>query len=272
MLAVPNIRETTLDDVFVQTLIPNMAPRILASGAVVRLDVHNIGGIRQFRKWEIADIAIIVYVIMKGQIIARKIGLLQAKRLFPKNGDVTGSDPIGFSYGLNAHLHPEESPTSMLLARAFSFDMDCSYSSLKSESNQIVAMKEFEAESGQVVFYLLYNPPSVPTTVAYPVGSQPSRRVKPTLGCRVVSSATVNDLLKSKKPGQSLSLAEVDPKLRPRNESRLEYWVADLLLRCRVGRQFKEHDEESILPLVERRSGPIGASIAVNIELPDIKD
>ena len=52
---------------------------------------------------------------------------------------------------------------------------------------------------------------------------------------------------------------------------RLEEWAADLLLTCREGRPYTTPDEAGVQLLVERRSGPIGAAIAVKIELPDAK-
>lgn len=91
----PNIRETSLDDGLIEALIPDSAPRLLPSGAIVRMDTHNIGGLRrlgaphwdwdlpQRRRWETADIAILVFVYQRNTLIAKKIGLLQSKRLFP---------------------------------------------------------------------------------------------------------------------------------------------------------------------------------------------
>jgi hypothetical protein len=50
---------------------------------------------------------------------------------------------------------------------------------------------------------------------------------------------------------------------------RLEQWVADLLLACKVGQRFDESTQETVASLLERRSGPIGAAIAVSIALPN---
>jgi hypothetical protein len=83
LLNVPSIRETSLDDDLIQSLIPRSAPTRLGSGAVVRLDVHNIGGLRRVSRWEIGDIGILVFVVHRGKIIGRKVAVLQAKRLYP---------------------------------------------------------------------------------------------------------------------------------------------------------------------------------------------
>jgi hypothetical protein len=73
LVNVPNVRETSLDDTFVQALLPHSAPTLLGSGAVVRMDIHNIGGLRRMRRWEIADIGIVVFVLRAKKIIARKV-------------------------------------------------------------------------------------------------------------------------------------------------------------------------------------------------------
>src|ERR1700722_15237271 len=98
LVNVPNIRETSLDDGLVEALIPDTAPRQLSSGAIVRMDTHNIGGLRRIdrlhwdltprRRWETADIGVIVFIYRREILIAKKVGLLQSKRLYPENNDV----------------------------------------------------------------------------------------------------------------------------------------------------------------------------------------
>jgi hypothetical protein len=55
----------------------------------------------------------------------------------------------------------------------------------------------------------------------------------------------------------------------PSSDWRLEHWAADLLLTCQVGRQFDSSDETLVSNLLVRRTGPIGAAIAISIELGD---
>jgi hypothetical protein len=47
---------------------------------------------------------------------------------------------------------------------------------------------------------------------------------------------------------------------------RLEYFMADLVLKCEQGRLFESVKEEEIFNLFNRRSGPIAAAVAVTIE------
>jgi hypothetical protein len=50
---------------------------------------------------------------------------------------------------------------------------------------------------------------------------------------------------------------------------RLEYFMADLLLRCKGGLRFTKNDEVPIQSIFYGRSGPISAAIAVTVELPE---
>lgn len=76
LLNVPNIHEPGLDDGLVEALIPLSPPRLLPSGAVVEMNIHNIGGLRRFARWETADISVNVFVYRKGNLLAQKIALL----------------------------------------------------------------------------------------------------------------------------------------------------------------------------------------------------
>jgi hypothetical protein len=49
----------------------------------------------------------------------------------------------------------------------------------------------------------------------------------------------------------------------------LEIWAADLLLTCQVGQQFDDSRDDRVRYFLERRSGPIGAALAVSITLPE---
>lgn len=114
LINVPNIRETSLDDGLIEALIPDTAPLLLPSGAIVRMDAHNIGGLRRIgpghwdlpfgRRWETADLAILVFVYRGATLVAKKVGLLQSKRLYPDNNDVEEEDEVGFLHGMNAFI------------------------------------------------------------------------------------------------------------------------------------------------------------------------
>lgn len=262
---VPNIRETSLDDALVDALIPFSPPKRLRSGAVVEMDIHNIGGRRVYR-WETADIAVLVFIYRGRQMVAQKIGMLQTKRLFPKNNDVLDDDPEGFRYGMNAFLNREAKSPLAVLNREFVFDRSCMYGSLKAQSDQVDAIDQLNQRFGESVFYMFYNPPTVPVTVRYPVKSKrPVTLVK--LGCRVFFSKEVHAVLDTLHKDRSPTLKAI-MEGGATSKWRLDEWVSDYLLPCKVGQRFDESMQDDLCMLVERRTGPIGAAIAVSIALP----
>jgi len=267
LVNVPNIRETSLDDALMDALIPFSPPKRLQSGAVVEMDIHNIGGLRRVYHWETADIAVLVFIYRGRQMVAQKIGMLQTKRLFPKNNDVLDADPEGFRYGMNAFLNRDARSPLAVLTREFVFDETCVYGSLNAKSDQIKVINKLNRQFGESVFYMFYNPSTIPLTVRYPVKSK--RRVtKVQLGCRVFLSKEVHAVLGKLKKELSPTLKMIVEGCDNSNW-RLEEWVADLLLACKLGQRFDDNMRDKITDLLERRSGPIGAAIAVSIALPN---
>jgi hypothetical protein len=269
LLNVPSIRETTLDDTLIQALLPHSAPTRFKSGAAVRMDVHNVGGLRRVMSWEIGDIAILVFLVRRSAIVRRKVAVLQAKRLYPSSGQVDNDDPVGFRYGMSALLRPEESPTSMLLRRAFAFDNESAYVALRAASKQQRAIEDFESNFGKSIYYLMYNPPRLPLTVHYPIQQYATVSEEPELGTRVLPRATVHEILATLAEGKAPTFQQIKAAASSAGGWRLEEWAADLLLTCREGRPYDSPDETIVRRMLERRSGPIGAVIAVHIELPD---
>jgi hypothetical protein len=107
----------------------------------------------------------------------------------------------------------------------------------------------------------------MPISISYPVLQHKVLRHAPTVGCRVVRAATVHSLLSALLKGSAPTYDQI--KRRAGSDYwRVEHWAADLLLSCKVGREFDSTDNSSIIAILERRSGPIGAAIAVYIELP----
>ncbi|MGE3627103.1 MAG: hypothetical protein AB7G34_12105 [Hyphomicrobiales bacterium] len=267
IVTVPNIRETTLDDAVVDALIPFSPPKRLQSGTVVEMDIHNIGGLRRLYHWETADIAVLVFVYRGRQMIAQKIGLLQTKRLFPKNNEVLDDDREGFRYGMNTFLNRDSRSPLAVLNRDFVFDQTCIYGSLKAASEQVTSINHLNEKFGESVYYMFYNPPTVPVRIKYPLRSK--RLVKSVkLGCRVFTTNEIHRVLKTLQNGRSPSLDMIRRGGKSSNW-RLDSWVADLLLRCKSGQRFDDDMKELVFTLLERRSGPIGAAIAVSVALPN---
>lgn len=113
---------------------------------------------------------------------------------------------------------------------------------------------------------MFYNPSAVPLTVQYPVTSK-NVITDVELGCRVFNASEVHAVLDTLKKGVSPTLKAVTDG-GSQSAWRLEEWVADYLLVCKAGQRFDKSREEQMYMLLERRSGPIGAAIAISIALP----
>src|SRR6266481_5984551 len=122
------------------------------------MDIHNIGGLRRVYRWETADIAVLVFIYRGQQMVAQKIGMLQTKRLYPKNNDVLDDDPEGFRYGMNAFLNRDTRSPLAVLNREFVFNDACLYGALKAGSGQIATINNLNSQFGESVFYMFYNP------------------------------------------------------------------------------------------------------------------
>jgi hypothetical protein len=277
LINVPNIRETSLDDGLIEALIPDSAPMLLPSGAIVRMDTHNIGGLRRLgrpywdlpfpRRWETADIGILVFVYRGATLIAKKIGLLQSKRLYPANNDVEDDEETGFLHGMNAFIRREGSQSVGVLHRDFAFEGDCIYGAIHAGSEQVESIDRLNGEFGEAVYYLLYNPPHLPVAIRYPLRER-IHVAGMNVGCRVVETAAVHRVLSGLGEGASPTFEAVKRTSGARNWP-LETWAADLLLTCQVGQQFDDSRDTEVHYFLERRSGPIGAALAASITLPE---
>lgn len=279
LVNLPNIRETSLDDGLVEALIPDSAPTLLPSGAIVRMDTHNIGGLRRLgerpwdwegpwrRRWETADIAVLVFVYRCDALIAKKIGLLQSKRLYPQNNDVNDEDEAGFLYGMNAFLGRDGHQAVGALHRTFAFDDQCIYGAIRAGDRQLKLIDDLNRDFGKAVYYLLYNPHELPFSVTYPL-RQRIRVDGAAVGCRIVDADHMHGALAGLPEGQSPTYAMATQGQTAGNWS-LETWAADMLLTCQVGEQFDDDRDGRVHYFLERRSGPIGAALAMSITLPE---
>lgn len=261
----PNIRESSLDDQLVDSLIPRSAPTRLPSNTIVSMQIHNIGGLRALGRWETADIAVLVHVLVKGHPVAQKIGLLQSKRLYPNHTDIDELDSFDFRIGVNGLFWPEPKTAARALHRNFDFSESCRYKGY--DAAQQVAIDDFNPRFGQAIFYLFYNPSRLPLRVKYPIESYRTPATYD-LGCRVSTAKSVGIAARRVRGSGGPSRRAVRTNSTS-NDWRLEHWAADLLLTCKVGQPYGSADEGMIYRMIERRSGPIGAAIRTTIDLPN---
>jgi len=160
---VPNIPEPHLDTTFISHLMGYASPMRLAGQWAIKIDTHFIGGLSQFRSWEIADIGVFVFFQQAGKLVRQKVALLQSKRLYPDVGDVVELETYDYWLGM-ARLGAKQGSQAPLLAqRTFSFSMESAYQALQ-RGKQVDRIKVFQTRSTIPVFYLLYNPAKVPCT------------------------------------------------------------------------------------------------------------
>src|SRR5262245_56370190 len=70
---VPSSPEESLDMTFVEHFTQFGAPRRFGSGWTVRIDTHFLGGLRHwYRRWEIADIGLLVHYRRGGKLLQSK--------------------------------------------------------------------------------------------------------------------------------------------------------------------------------------------------------
>src|SRR5262249_20133724 len=147
------------------------------------------------------------------------------------------------------------------------FNEECLYGSLRNGDEQIGAIEHHNQEFGESVYYLLYTPPTLPLAVSYPVVSRHTLS-EFEKGCLVFPVSIVHEILNGLEKGKSPSHRQIS-SARQDGWSRLEVWAADLLLTCKVGQQFGKDKKRLVATMLERRSGPIAAAIAISIALPE---
>ncbi len=202
------------------------------------------------RRWETADIAILVFVYRGERLIAKKIGLLQSKRLYSDNNDVEDKDEVGFLHGMNAFIRRQDSQAVGVLHRSFAFSEECVYGAIHAQSPQIQSIDRLNAEFGKAVYYLFYNPHVVPFSVSYPLRER-IRVARPVVGCRVVDADRVHSALSALGEGESPTFAMID-HVGATNAWPLETWAADLLLTCQVGQAFDDSRDGAVRYFLER--------------------
>lgn len=269
---VPNVPEPSLDLSFIEHLTHFAVPMKFDSGWSIKIDTHFLGGLAQFRKWEIADIGVFMFFQKGGTLIRQKVVLLQSKRLYPSNKQVQEVDKFDYVLGIGTIADRDRFNNSLSKKNRFNFTAECPYGALRAKDEQQARIEEFSAETGWPVFYNLYNPPQLPLAVTTPLLVRHHWSSNPPLGVRILPSEAVFKMLDGKKKGYAPNLIDMRKLISGTGDIeygwRLEDFFADML-RCYHGKRFAETDREALDRLFYRRSGPISAAIAVTVEVGD---
>lgn len=267
----PNASEPSLDMSLIDALSMYGAPRVVAPGWAVRIDVHFLGGLRYYiRRWEVADIGVLVFAKQNGAVVASKAALLQSKRLYPKVGGIVEESLEDYEIGFQGLLPSPHSSQSLLLNHQYEFTKDSRYKALKVDDDQYKVIEKYESSEKLDIFYLLYNPWVLDATYSLPLG-QPSKLGRVGNGaCRVVPSKTLRTALQGKGAGYAPTFSDMGSATAtlPNGPAgwRLEHFVADQLLKCKQGNLFASAGQQNIFNLFNRRSGPIAAAFSVTVE------
>jgi hypothetical protein len=279
LLRQPSIHEESLDFHLIASL-DEIGPHLMPdSQAAVEIQTHWLGGRRHFGNWEIADIALVVIVRTAGVLVARKVALLQSKRLYSREIPVSTLDRSDYEIGIGRLIDRIEPLVPLSTRRAFSFSDACVYGAMTAGSDQVRRIEQYQDERKIPVYYTLYNPPRMPFEGFIPrlVDEPEDRRID--LGCRVITATDAHAILSALPVGKPPSFAElvassrsIDSKVHEPRGWRLEGFVADDVLRCRQGRVFDDAQDEDLATLLYRRSAPITAAVVIAIELPGKPD
>lgn len=278
---VPNIHEVPLDMTFIQHFLGESAPRRFSSGWTVEISTHYLGGGRHWaewadfpRRWEIADIGLLVIFRQAGKLLRSKVALLQSKRLYPDEQEFDEDVPADFMIGFGRLFRDDDDWAAVTEQRKFTFTDASSYKALFTGNTQYQSIAAYENRRDIPVYYLFYNPLLIPSTVMVPlVGGEPSDGPVD-VGCRVVPASHLRTAMSDLPTGHRPSYGELLGRLdRPFDREhpagwRLEHFVVSLLLECETGYIAQSRHDDGLNYIFNRRTGPISAALAVTLDAP----
>jgi hypothetical protein len=119
----PNLPEESLDLTWIEHFSQLTSPITLSSSWTVKFETHFLGGLRHFRRWEIADIGVLLFIRRGGRIARSKVALLQSKRLYPTTNQVREEHLIDYMTGFARLADPEDLQTSIAVQTEFEFNV-----------------------------------------------------------------------------------------------------------------------------------------------------
>lgn len=270
----PSMHEPMLDSLLIAELSAAPAAFFAAEQIALNIETHWLGGRWMYRRWEIADIALIVMLRRNGQLEQRKVALLQTKRLYSKEIPADPLEPEDYVIGIGRLGDRTDPQRPLFQQRTFGFDQGSTYDATHAGHEQIARIEAYFGESDIPVYYGLYNPLVLPFKGVYPSAPGSNAHLANTFGCRVLRSDDVHGPLARMAEGQRPSVANLrlaNPLDASDPDStrgwRLERFVADEVLRCREGRLFDDKTDPNLRALFYARSAPITAAIVMTVDV-----
>jgi hypothetical protein len=255
-----------------------IGPRFFpGSCAAIEIETHWLGGRRHFeRRWEIADVGVVVVLRRNGKLLWRKVALLQSKRLYSREIPVAEMARSDYAIGIGRLVDRTETIQPLMPPRHFRFTPDCVYGAMRSGDEQSAIIDRYMREHRMPVYYSFYNPPTIPYEGEVPrIATMPLEVEEIELGCRVMTARDVHAAVRELPIGttpqfrQIILASPAMPGSFGHHGWRLEHFVADEVLRCREGRRFDQAEDDDLHALLYRRDYPISSLIQVLIDLPN---
>jgi hypothetical protein len=271
---IPTSHEVSLDLTFIEHLSQVSVPVRFPSLWTIWIDTHYLGGLRHFlRRWEIADIGVLVMYRHQGKLVRSKVALLQSKRLYPDEQHIDEDVASMYLMGFGRMYEQDSNFENVTAAREFTVHVGSKYRALLVADGQYKAIAEYEIAKKIPVHYLFYNPLMMPMKAVLPVQpGQPSTSGECRVGVRVMRAVALRTLLAGKPNGYQPAYGDllVAPfAVEPDAAGwRLEHFIVELLLNCQEGHIASGPNDEGLQEVFLRRTGPIAAAIAINIDSP----
>lgn len=270
----PGIREESLDNNFIAYFSKIGGPIRLNPNWTIRFEAHFIGGGRHYKTWEVADIGLMVIFRKNGKIIRSKMAFLQSKKLYANNIKAPERDPYG-RMGMGRLLDTEEEHLEMVKTKVLKFNDGSKYKAFKKGSEQQEAMSSFQRRFGINMYYLFYNPLTIPHTITSPLEEQ-IELAENKVGCRVMTKDFLDEALKIHPKNHMPSFGDIKYMLtgefiNSEHEGgwRFEYFAADLLLRCKEGLIDDSPNFATLTELLYQKSSPISAALSITIDFEE---
>jgi hypothetical protein len=225
---VPTTHEVPLDMTFIQHFLGVSAPRRFASGWMVEISTHYLGGGRHYaewgdwpRRWEIADIGVLVVFRQAGKLLRSKVALLQSKRLYPDEQELDEDVPVDFMIGFGRLFRDDDDWAAVTEPRKFAFTEASAYKALLTGDGQYQRIAAYESQRNIPVYYLLYNPCQIPSSAVLPItgaqmAGQPGGRRVPRGGGQPASRRAVGS---ASRPQPGLRRDTVRPRRAVRSRA-----------------------------------------------------
>lgn len=265
----PTAHEETLDQNLIN-LIGQFAPtRTAASGWLIEMETHFIGGGHHFGRFEVADIGVLVRIRSGKKTVWTKVALLQSKRLFPDGEPYEPKkDEQRLMHGFGSLIDKTADALSYYRRRTFRFTRESQYCALDLTHEQAERVASYETEFLVPIHYMFYNPLQIPWTRTLPITPPEPKLGENAVGARIVQSDTVRSLRPRVKIPRYADIEATRPPhaFAPYNAGwRLEDFMIDLVLACHEGKVTAGLDE-TLDAVFYRRNYPIAAAFAVTIE------